>query len=106
MKNETILFFRRLVFFFGLIENVLIILQCNAKQKGIEISSKGKAKRKKNQQQKKNIACKQKISQHENFHSHFRKFPINFKVIPKVARNSSYFSLARETQLNSTQNNI
>lgn len=84
---------------------MLIILQCNAKQKGIEISSKRKAKKEKTYN-KKNIASKQKISQYENFHSHFRKFPINFKVIPKVAKNSSYFSLARETQLNSTQNNI
>lgn len=72
MKNETILFFRRLVFF-GLIENVLIILQCNAKQKGIEISSKGKAKRKKNQQQKKYR------KQAENFA--IRKFSLSFQKI-------------------------
>lgn len=61
-----------------------------------------KQKGKKQPTTKKNIASKQKIFQNENFHSHFRKFPINFKVKPKVARNSSYFSLARETQLKIT----
>lgn len=73
MKNETILFFFiRLVYFFGLIENVLIILQCNAKQKGIEISSKRKAKRK-------TYNKKKYRKQAENFAK--RKFSFSFQKI-------------------------
>lgn len=73
MKNETILFFYTFTFF-GLIENVLIILQCNAKQKGIEISSKRKAKRKKTTNNKKKYR-----KQAENFSK--RKFSFSFQKI-------------------------